>query len=126
VSGSQKGYGSALERLARDLCVLTDWYTERPAGLTFRELGERYGMSESGAHHLITNTRGRGNLAHLLWPVMAQRLMGHRQDFGGIESPSNFIEKVSGMLDERVCWSQCLMAFADDRRELERLRAGAA
>ncbi len=60
-----------LATIARDLCVLTDWYTERPEGLTFRELGERYGMSESGAHQVVSGARGKS--ASLLWPTEWKR-----------------------------------------------------
>lgn len=137
MSGSQKGYGSALERLARDLCVLTDWYTERPKGVTYRELGERYDMSESAAHQIITNKRGRSCFTHLIWPVVAQQLIDQKsrgeavarevaRGSAEVASGSARMVGVRQVLESRLDFTLCLLAFADDRRELERLRAGAA
>ncbi len=110
----------AVERTARDLCVLCDWYTERPSGLTYRELGERYGMSESGACHLVKNHRNRGWFAHLLWPVMAQRIMVHKEAWGSLGAMG--IKDVGRMLEGRLSWSQDLMNMADDRLMLARVR----
>lgn len=109
-----------IERIARDLCVLTDWYTERPAGLTFKELGERYGMSESGAFQLVNNTRGRGTVAHLLWPAWCQVLVRMTETLEWHESRR--IKIVSALLEGGSECSLSFMAMANDRRELAKVR----
>jgi hypothetical protein len=108
-----------IDRIARDLCVLTDWYTERPAGLTFKELGERYGMSESGAFQLVNNTRGRGTVAHLLWPAWSQQLI-HEHDQHAYTDL--FVSMVERMLKTGLPASASFMAMADDRLELAKVR----
>lgn len=111
-----------IDRIARDLCVLTDWYTERPAGLTFKELGERYGMSESGAFQLVNNTRGRGTVAHLLWPAWAQILIGIKDEAKDWSQPKNWAADVPEFLERGAIASTSFMAMANDRRELAKLR----
>ena len=106
-----------LERTARDLCVLADWYTERPKGLTFRELGQRYGMSESGVHQIVYGARG--GIAKLLWPVESSRVVGIKR--GHIEMwDTRAVSMILGLLRERMEWTVQMMNFADDRRELAR------
>ena len=55
MSGEKKGakHLGGLEKVARDLDVLVSWYVERPSGLTFRALGERHGLSESGTQAIV-------------------------------------------------------------------------
>ena len=74
-------------------------------------------MSESGVNKLVRNEANRGWFAHLLWPVMAQRMLGLKKDFGAIR-----ILDVVWMLEGRISWTQDLMNMADDRLELAKVR----
>lgn len=107
-----------LATIARDLCVLTDWYTERPEGLTFRALGERYGMSESGAHQVVSGHRGK--VAAMFWATEAPRLVRVKA-----EDPEAWnvaaVDLAFAVLEERVSWTVNMMGFADDRRQLARM-----
>lgn len=103
------------ERVARNLCVLTDWYTERPSGLTFRELGERYGMSESSVHQAVFGERG--SMAKMMWPTESSRLVRLKGQHAELWRAGG-VELVHGVVLERLEWSEQMMRFADDRREL--------
>jgi hypothetical protein len=78
-------------------------------------------MTESGAHHVVTCTGGRGTVCHLLWPVVCQRLLALKDAAPDTWAHSG-ATMVLAVLEERLRWTQCLIAFADDRRELARLK----
>jgi len=73
-----------LEKIARDLDLLITWYVERPNGLTFRALGERFDMSESAAKLIVDGHRsevartifGRNHATLWAWRARGQATQG--------------------------------------------------
>jgi len=111
------------ERISRDLAVLIDWYHGRPHNLNHRELGERYGLSESGAYQLIHNVGGRGGVAHMLFPALAQSLSQIRirwEPFSSSNRKRGMLENIAALLKERTEWTRDILQCAEDRRDLYR------